>query len=102
MAATCAADLAQVSEYARLLASVGINGCDINNVNAAPELLDDGAPEGDCKDCRRDAAVGRAVFCAERGAGESGELRRIRQPAIHSIPAVKAWWAAEEDGYFAG
>ena len=33
-------DLTQVSEYARLLASVGINGCDINNVNAAPELLD--------------------------------------------------------------
>jgi alpha-glucuronidase len=29
-----------VREYARLLASVGINGCDINNVNAAPELLD--------------------------------------------------------------
>jgi alpha-glucuronidase len=30
------ADLAPVAEYARLLASVGINGCNINNVNAAP------------------------------------------------------------------
>ena len=33
------ADLTRVSEYARLLASVGINGCVINNVNANPHLL---------------------------------------------------------------
>ncbi len=33
-------DLAPVAAYARLLASVGINGCNINNVNAAPQLLD--------------------------------------------------------------
>jgi alpha-glucuronidase len=33
------ADLTRVSEYARLLASVGINGCAINNVNANPRLL---------------------------------------------------------------
>lgn len=37
-------DLSQVREYARLLASVGINGCNINNVNNAavfltPEML---------------------------------------------------------------
>ena len=32
-------DLTRVSEYARLLASVGINGCSINNVNANPKLL---------------------------------------------------------------
>jgi alpha-glucuronidase len=32
-------DLSRVSEYARLLASVGINGCAINNVNADPRLL---------------------------------------------------------------
>jgi alpha-glucuronidase len=31
-------DLAPVAEYARLLASVGINGCNVNNVNAAPQL----------------------------------------------------------------
>jgi alpha-glucuronidase len=34
-------DLARVSEYARLLASVGINGCNVNNVNAAPDTLSD-------------------------------------------------------------
>ena len=33
-------DLQRVSEYARLLASVGINGCNINNVNADPRALD--------------------------------------------------------------
>jgi len=34
------ASLDRVAGYARLLASVGINGVTINNVNAAPELLD--------------------------------------------------------------
>jgi len=32
-------DLSRVSEYARLLASLGVNGCSINNVNADPRLL---------------------------------------------------------------
>jgi alpha-glucuronidase len=32
-------DLTRVREYARLLASIGINGCDINNVNADPRVL---------------------------------------------------------------
>jgi alpha-glucuronidase len=32
-------DLNRVREYARLLASVGINGCAINNVNADPKIL---------------------------------------------------------------
>jgi alpha-glucuronidase len=33
------ADLNRVSEYGRLLASLGINGCAINNVNADPRIL---------------------------------------------------------------
>lgn len=32
-------DLSRVSEYGRLLASLGINGCAINNVNADPRIL---------------------------------------------------------------
>jgi alpha-glucuronidase len=32
-------DLTRVSDYARLLASVGINACSINNVNANPRVL---------------------------------------------------------------
>jgi alpha-glucuronidase len=34
-------DLTRAGEYARLLASIGINGCTINNVNAAPGMLED-------------------------------------------------------------
>ena len=33
------ADLARVSDYGRLLASVGINGCVVNNVNSNPQVL---------------------------------------------------------------
>ena len=36
------ADLTRAGEYARLLASIGINGCAINNVNANPRVLEDG------------------------------------------------------------
>ena len=35
-------DLTRADAYARLLASIGINGCTINNVNAAPGILEDG------------------------------------------------------------
>ncbi len=35
------ADLTRVRDYARLLASIGINGCAINNVNADPRILED-------------------------------------------------------------
>jgi len=35
------ADLTRAGEYARLLASIGINGCAINNVNADPRVLED-------------------------------------------------------------
>jgi alpha-glucuronidase len=35
------ADLSRGGEYARLLASIGMNGCTINNVNADPKILDD-------------------------------------------------------------
>ncbi len=35
-------DLSRASEYARILASVGLNGCNVNNVNASPHMLDDG------------------------------------------------------------
>lgn len=34
-------DLTRAGDYARLLASVGINGCAINNVNANPRVLED-------------------------------------------------------------
>ena len=36
------ADLTRAGDYARLLASIGINGCDVNNVNADARILEDG------------------------------------------------------------
>jgi alpha-glucuronidase len=36
---TVRSDLTRVGEYGRLLASVGINGCTVNNVNASPRML---------------------------------------------------------------
>jgi alpha-glucuronidase len=35
------ADLTRVRDYARVLASIGINGCSINNVNADPRVLEE-------------------------------------------------------------
>ncbi|GEM_PF-9556 len=35
------ADLTRAAEYARLLASIGIDGCTVNNVNANPHVLDE-------------------------------------------------------------
>jgi alpha-glucuronidase len=35
------ADLSRAGQYARLLASVGINGCAVNNVNADPRVLNE-------------------------------------------------------------
>jgi alpha-glucuronidase len=35
------ADLHRVNDYGKLLASIGINGCTVNNVNADPRLLTD-------------------------------------------------------------
>jgi alpha-glucuronidase len=35
------ADLTRARDYARLLASLGINGCTINNVNANPKVVED-------------------------------------------------------------
>jgi alpha-glucuronidase len=35
------ADLQRAADYTRILASIGINGCTINNVNANPRLLTD-------------------------------------------------------------
>jgi alpha-glucuronidase len=37
---TVRADLTRAADYARLLASIGINGCTINNVNADPRILE--------------------------------------------------------------
>jgi alpha-glucuronidase len=87
------ADLRPVSEYARLLASVGINGCDINNVNAAPELLDADHLKQVARiaDAMRPWGVRIAMSVALVSPEKLGGLKT----ADPLDPAVKAWWAAK-------
>ena len=86
-------DLAPVSEYARLLASVGINGCNINNVNAAPQLLD----SDHLKQIARIADTMRpwGVHLAMSVAIASPQLIGGLSTYDPLDPAVKAWWAAK-------
>jgi alpha-glucuronidase len=88
-------DLAPVREYARLLASVGINGCDINNVNAAPEMLDADHLKQIARvaDAMRPWGVRLALSVALVSPEKLGGLK-TSDPLD---PAVKAWWAAKAD-----
>ena len=88
-------NLTQVSEYARLLASVGINGCNINNVNAAPELLDAEHLKQIARvaDAMRPWGVRLALSVALASPEKLGGLKT----ADPLDPAVKAWWVAKAD-----
>ena len=85
-------DLTRVSDYGRLLASLGINGCSINNVNADPQDPHRRLPAADRAHRRGLPALGRA-----RGSGGG-----FRQPASHrrtghfrsARARVAAWWKA--------
>ena len=54
------ADLTRVGDYGRLLASLGINGCSINNVNANPKHARAGSDSRHRAHRRRLASLGRA------------------------------------------
>jgi alpha-glucuronidase len=86
-------DLAAVREYARLLASVGINGCNINNVNADPQLIDSGHLKQIARiaDAMRPWGVRLALSVALASPQKIGGLTTY-DPAD---PAVKAWWTAK-------
>ncbi len=86
-------DLAPVTEYARLLASIGINGCNVNNVNAAPQLLDSAHIKQLARiaDAMRPWGVHLAMSVAIASPQLIGGL-----PTYDPLdPAVKAWWAAK-------
>ncbi len=86
-------DLVPVAEYARLLASVGINGCNINNVNAAPQLLDRDHLKQIARiaDAMRPWGVHLAMSVAIASPQAIGGL-----PTYDPLdPGVKAWWAAK-------
>ncbi len=86
-------DLAPVGEYARMLASVGINGCNVNNVNAAPQLLDSYHLKGIARiaDAMRPWGVHLAMSVDIASPQKIGGLATF-DPLD---PAVKAWWAAK-------
>ena len=92
-------DLTRVSEYARLLASVGINACSINNVNANIRAIDTPMlPE-----LKRVAAAMRPwgvrmALSLDFGSPQSlGKLDTF-DPAD---PKVIAWWSAKVDEIYA-
>jgi alpha-glucuronidase len=86
-------DLAPVSEYARLLASVGINGCNLNNVNANPDLLKHPQLEHIARiaDAMRPWGVHVALSVAVDSPQSVGGLTT----SDPRDAAVKAWWAAK-------
>ncbi|MBI4902362.1 MAG: glucosiduronase [Acidobacteria bacterium] len=87
------ADLSRVREYARLLASLGINGCSINNVNANPNVLKPEMLEGVRRiaDVMRPWGV-RVVLSADFGSPKRAGTLENFDPVR---PDVQAWWKAK-------
>jgi alpha-glucuronidase len=92
-------DLTPVSEYGRLLASVGINGLNVNNVNAAPQLIDSDHLHQLARiaDALRPWGVHLAMSVAIASPQTIGGLKTY-DPLD---PAVKAWWAAKANEIYA-
>jgi len=88
-------DLAPVAEYGRLLASIGINGLNVNNVNAAPQLLDSDHLKQIARiaDALRPWGVHLAMSVAVASPQTIGGLSTY-DPLD---PAVKAWWTAKTE-----
>ncbi len=88
-------DLAPVSEYARLLASVGINGCNVNNVNNAAPFLEPEMLRGLARiaEAMRTWGVRLAMSVDIASPQKIGGLATY-DPVD---PAVKTWWAAKVD-----
>ncbi|MGD0097121.1 MAG: alpha-glucuronidase family glycosyl hydrolase [Terracidiphilus sp.] len=86
-------DLAPVAEYARLLASVGINGVNVNNVNAAPQLLDADHLKQLARiaDAMRPWGVRLALSVDIASPQKIGGL--VTYDPLD--PAVRAWWMAK-------
>jgi alpha-glucuronidase len=92
-------DLAPVAEYGRLLASVGINGCNVNNVNAAPQLIDSNHLKQIARiaDALRPWGVHLAMSVAISSPQTIGGLATY-DPLD---PAVKAWWTTKVNEIYA-
>jgi alpha-glucuronidase len=89
------ADLTRAGEYARLLASLGINGCSISNVNANPKLLGPAFLAEVARIAAEFRPWGvRPVISVDFGSPKSvGGLDSFDPLA----PNVAAWWKAKVD-----
>jgi alpha-glucuronidase len=88
-------DLSRLNDYGRLLASLGINGCSINNVNADPRLL---TPEM-LPQAARIADTFRKWGVKTVMAVDFGSPRTVGGLDTYDPldPAVIAWWKAKVD-----
>jgi alpha-glucuronidase len=88
-------DLTRAGQYARLLASVGINGCTINNVNADPKVLEDGfiSQVARVADAFRPWGVRLSLAVDMSTPKASGKLDTF-DPLD---PRVAAWWHGKVD-----
>jgi alpha-glucuronidase len=92
------ADLTRASDYGRILASVGINGCAINNVNADPRILSaDFLPQlVRVADAFRPWGVKLAVSVDMSSPMAVGGLKTF-DPLD---PSVAAWWKKTADATY--
>ncbi len=88
-------DLSEATAYARLLASVGINGCNVNNVNGASPFLASDMIRGLARiaDAMRPWGVRLAISVDIASPQKVGGLKTF-DPLD---PDVKAWWTAKID-----
>ncbi len=86
-------DLSEATAYARLLASVGINGCNVNNVNNAAPFLEPDMIKGLARiaDAMRPWGVRLAISVDIASPQKVGGLKTF-DPLD---PDVKAWWTAK-------
>jgi alpha-glucuronidase len=92
-------DLSRAGQYARLLASVGINGCAINNVNADPRILTPGmiGEVARIADAFRPWGVRLAISVPISAPKDVGGMDTFDP----GDPQVAAWWRAKTDAIYA-
>jgi alpha-glucuronidase len=86
-------DLAPVAEYARLLASIGINGCNLNNVNGSSPFLTSEMVQGVARIAEAMRPYGVRVGLSV----DVASPQKIGGLATYDPddPAVKSWWATK-------
>src|SRR5207244_1246513 len=91
-------DLARVSQYGRMLASIGVNGISINNVNANPQALSSAM----IPDVARIASALRPWGVHVALAIDFGSPQSIGNLATYDPldPAVSAWWKTRVDDIY--